>query len=73
MSEPRPTPPPRFYTWWTNDPPLPIYLNMYNIFVEINNCDTFINSIYYYFFLLNIIYISIRIVHINNISVYIFK
>jgi hypothetical protein len=46
---------------------------MYNIFVEINNCDTFINSIYYYFFLLNIIYISIRIVHINNISVYIFK
>jgi hypothetical protein len=23
---------------------------MYNIFVEINNCDTFINSIYYFFF-----------------------
>jgi hypothetical protein len=47
------------------------YLMCISIFVDVDNCDRFINSACQLFSILNTIYGHIRIVHINNISVHI--
>jgi hypothetical protein len=46
------------------------YLICIDIFINVDNYDKFIN-IFINYFILNIIYESIKIVHINNISIHV--